>query len=424
VEDHFLNNLRTRVTYGERISDDCNIDLVAPTASGELEIAVHTADNAVIVPKFERDGMIHIPPTFHPSIRDAIRFPAGIADYGEVHDFFLQVAQLLRTSLKLPEPTTFIITAWIFAGWVPEFFAVLPILCVTGSNRAHAMKVFYLLRELCRRAIIVAELNPHLPTELGPTLLLVNSGLPKRVQGCWSACNHRDVYLPAPGVGLKRLACVKAIYGGTGDPSPLWGDEVLRVVLLPNHDIPVMSAADLAEIAAEFQAKFQMFRLRRLQDLAQAGKVSCPAVLARSAITRDLFAVLGGESRVPQLLLPLAENQLEAAADWRAVDPMAVIIEVIWIPAHQQDAITMLELQKRVNTLLAVRGETTELSVREVGWKLRDLGLPRRRTAKGMSLRFSRELRARIHELAGQFGLELPKPESCRQCAPAQIVEG
>jgi hypothetical protein len=167
-----------------------------------------------------------------------------------------------------------------------------------------------------------------------------------------------------------------------------------------------------------------MFRLRRLQDLAQAGKVSCPAVLARSAITRDLFAVLGGESRVPQLLLPLAENQLEAAADWRAVDPMAVIIEVIWIPAHQQDAIAMLELQKRVNTLLAVRGETTELSVREVGWKLRDLGLPRRRTAKGMSLRFSRELRARIHELAGQFGLELPKPESCRQCAPAQIVEG
>jgi len=331
--------------------------------------------------------------------------------------------QLLCTFLKFPESAAFIITAWIFAGWVPEYFTALPILCVTGTNRSHAMRFFYLLRELCRRAIIVADLNPHLPTELGPTLLLVNSSLPKRVQGCWLACNHRDVYLPAPVGGLKGLACTKAIYGETNDVSRLWGDEVLRVVLLPNNDLPLISDAELAEIAGEFQPKFQLFRLRRLQDLAEAGKVSCPAPLSRSAVARELFALLGGGTRAPKLLLPLAENQREAAAARRAIDPMAVIIEVIWTPAHKQSPMPTLDLQKRVNVLLSARGEAVELSVREIGWKLTDLGLPRKRNAKGMFLKFSPELCSQIHRLAQQFQLALPRVDDCPHCTSGQVVE-
>lgn len=423
MEDQFLNNLRTRFTFGERVSADCNIDLVAPTPTDEFELVVHAAAKTIIVPKFEYDGVLHIPPNLHPSIRDAVRFPAGIADYGEVHDFFLQVVQLLSTFLKLPEPTAFIIAAWIFAGWVPEYFAALPILCVTGTNRAHAMRFFYLVRELCRRAIIVADLNLKLATELGPTLLLVNSGLSKKAQGCWRACNHRDVYLPAPGGGLKGLACAKAIYSETGDDSQIWGDEAFRIVLLPNSDAPVIGQAQLAEIAREFQAKFQLFRLRRLQDLAEAGKVSCPAPFSRSAVARELFALLGGGTRAPKLLLPLAENQRDAVAARRAIDPMAVIIETIWAPAHKQSSMPTLDLQKRVNVLLSARGAAVELSVREIGWKLTDLGLSRKRNAKGMFLKFSPELCSQIHRLAQQFQLALPRVNDCPHCTFGQVVE-
>jgi hypothetical protein len=101
---------------------------------------------------------------------------------------------------------------------------------------------------------------------------------------------------------------------------------------------------------------------------------------------------------------------------------MAVIIEAIWAPSHQQSVITTLELQKRVNALLLVRGETVELSVREVGWKLTDLGIPRKRNAKGMFLKFS-EVGTQIHGLAQQFGLTLPKMDGCAQCASVQLVE-
>jgi hypothetical protein len=330
VENEFLNILRTRVTFGERVSADCNIDLVAPTPTGELEIAVHNAGQTVIVPKFAHDGVIYIPPKLHPSVRSAIRFPAAIAEYGEVHDFFMAVVQLFCTQLALPESVACIATSWIFAGWVPEYFTALPILCVTGTGMSHAMNFFYLLGALSRRAITVADLNFRLPTQLGPTLLIANSGLSKKAQGCWRACNHRGVYLSAPGGGLKGLAVAKAIYSETGDASRLWGDEVLRVVLLPNGDAPVIGDSQLGEIASEFQPKFQLFRLQRLGQLPQVDQVSCPAALAQFPVARELFVLLGGETHASNLLLPLAENQRKAVATRRAIDPMAVIIEALW----------------------------------------------------------------------------------------------
>jgi hypothetical protein len=423
VEDKFLNNLSTRVTFGERLSADYNIDLVAPTPTGEFELAVHNAGKTVIVPKFEHDGVIYIPPKLHSSVRSAIRFPAAIAEYGEVHDLFIAVMQLFDTHLALPEIVASIATSWIFAGWVPEYFAALPILAVTGANSSRAMNLFYLLGVLSRRAIILADLNPKLPTELGLTLLLANSALSKKAQGCWRAGNFRNVHLPTTGGRLKSLACAKAIYSENGDAGQLWGDEVLRIVLLPNSAIPIISDTDLVEIASEFQPKFQLFRLRRLQDLAQAGEVPCPVALARSPVTRELFALLGGETSTPKLLLPLAENQRKAVVARRAIDPMAVIIEAIWMPAHQQGSMATLDLQKRVNVLLGVRGAAVELSVRELGWKLTDLGLPRKRNAKGMFLTFSPDLCGQIHRLAQQFDLDPIKVDACPHCASRQVVE-
>jgi len=102
---------------------------------------------------------------------------------------------------------------------------------------------------------------------------------------------------------------------------------------------------------------------------------------------------------------------------------MAVIIEAIWMPAHQQSAITMLDVQKRVNTLLGARGQPLELNVREIGWKLTDLGLPRKRNAQGMFLKFSPALCSQIHRLAQQFELALRKVDVCTHCTSGQVVE-
>jgi hypothetical protein len=178
----------------------------------------------------------------------------------------------------------------------------------------------------------------------------------------------------------------------------------------------------LGEIASEFQPKFQLFRLQRLGQLPQVDQVSCPAALAQFPVARELFVLLGGETHASNLLLPLAENQRKAVATRRAIDPMAVIIEALWTPAHKQSSMRTLDLQKRVNAILSARGERVELSVREIGWKLTDLGLPRKRSAKGMFLKLS-EVAPQIHGLAEQFGLRLPQVDGCARCASVQVIE-
>ena len=127
--------------------------------------------------------------------------------------------------------------------------------------------------------------------------------------------------------------------------------------------------------------------------------------------------MLAGEPGTLELLLPLAEEQCQRGVARNSLDPHMVALEAIWGPAHQQESLTTTDVQKRVNVLLRARGEPTELSVKTIGWKLRDLGLQRERTAGGMILRFSRQLRAQIHALVRQFGLRLASVDGCPDCS-------
>jgi hypothetical protein len=141
------------------------------------------------------------------------------------------------------------------------------------------------------------------------------------------------------------------------------------------------------------------------------------------SVCRELLSLFGDEPGAPELFQPVVEQQRQVAEARRQVDPWAVIIESIWAAAHRQEAIATSEVQQRVNALLRGRGENLEFSANEIGWKMSDLGLRRKRNAKGMFLKFTQPVRAQIHGLAEKFRLPVPKMEGCRECAPVQMIE-
>jgi hypothetical protein len=262
-----------------------------------------------------------------------------------------------------------------------------------------------------------------LPLAICPTLLVVESGLSKKLRGTWRACSYHRVYLPAGGGRLQQLVCPKAIFSKNPDAISSWATEALRVVLLPGNELASLTESDLEAIAAELQPKLQLFRLRSLQPKSAPVNHRCPAEVACSELGREFFSLLAGEPGIPKLLLPIVEQQRQSTTARRLLDPLAVIVEVIWTPAHEQPQITTSEVQQRVNALLRTRGESLEYSANEIGWKLSDLDLRRHRTAKGMVLKFSWEVRRQIHALGGQFGLKLRKVDGCEDCAPVQVIE-
>ena len=98
---------------------------------------------------------------------------------------------------------------------------------------------------------------------------------------------------------------------------------------------------------------------------------------------------------------------------------------MIWTVLHDgQKEATITRIAELANVLLHSRGETLDHSPEELGWKLRNLGLYRKRGRNGMVLRFDRQTVRRIHELARQFALEVQPVEGCRDCTEAEGTAG
>ena len=98
------------------------------------------------------------------------------------------------------------------------------------------------------------------------------------------------------------------------------------------------------------------------------------------------------------------------------------IVEAVWAAAHKEKEMSTVQITDRVNSLLRDRGETLTYNPNEIGWKLRNLGLDRRHNGKRKVVPFSREMRRRIHQLAAQFGLKLPKVADCADCKDTQLI--
>jgi hypothetical protein len=422
VENDFFTNLDSCTAYGQVLSDGRVIDLVAPADAKTLEIIIWDRQQTIVVPKLEHEGMVYRPPKLHPSIRAALRFPTAAADYESTLALVSKLTELCTRYFGLSERCDRITAVWILTTWIQDACYCPPALCIAGCSMPEVMRFFRFLRAVCRRAITVADLSLGLPMELGPTLLLTETALSKKMRACWRASNFSGVYVSARGGGLRQLVSSKAIYSESGDAVGNWGEESLRVLLLPTNALPLRES-DLDAVAAELQPQLEFFRLRHFGRESRPNNNRGPVEAAASGLTRELFTLLADEAGVEKLLLPIAVQQREAISARRDVDPLAVIVEVIWTPLHDQVVIGMTEVCNRVNALLSSREEKIVYDVREVGWRLTDLGLPRRKTAKGMVLKSSPELRSRIHALARQFGLELPKVHGCQDCVPVQVIE-
>jgi len=408
------------ITCGEVLSDGRVIDLVAPTADEPLKLVVFNGERPLILSEAEHKQVRYVPPDLDRMTRNAIRFPAGVAEYGTIVTLLSKVMQLFNRCWGLSDECGMIVALWVLSGWVPERFLAPPILCISCVSRELVMALFRFFRALCRRAIAITRLSEEL-LFVRPTLLVVDAELSEKALASWRDSNYQNVYVPKAGGSLRQLSSSKALSSATGDFG-WWGEEALNIVLLPDAMIP--AEADLEAIAAEFQPQFELCRLRHLQARAQPVTCQWPAELSVSTLGRQFFRLLADEPGSEALLLPLLEQQRQTTAARRTLDPLAVIIEVIWMPSHQSELIPVSEVRDRVNALLRNRGEQLEYKVTEIGWKLRDLELPRQRRAKRMVLRFSRELRKRIHGLAGQFGLTLTPVDGCPDCAaPVQVVE-
>ncbi len=423
MENPFNQQFRIRMTYGEILADGTIIDLLASPSADGLELILFDGKQSFILPQLEHGGFTYMPAYLDPSVRQAIRFPTGLSEYGTTLTLFTKVESLFPRHLGLAEDSAAFLTAWVFGSWLPEYFPAPPTLCVFAASMAAARRLFRLLSPLCRRALRVAELSRRLLISgLRPTLLVNDPRLSARSCASWQAANDHDVYVVGRRGALCNLASAKAVFCGPEDAAGSWGDDAMRLQLPPVDEFPLLSNQAQAQIAAEFQPQLERYRLVLLGSMPQSSSAPCPPEFANFELARNLFACLPD---VPALarVVPLLECQQQELAARRSLDPRVAIVEALWTPAHEAREISSSEVRKRVNAILGSRGEVYEYNSKQVGWKLSKLELSRHRTGECNVVQFTSEIRRRIHQLAREFGLNLPRVEACPDCAGPEKID-
>ena len=423
-ENDFQTGFRTCPTSGEILPNGEAIDLVAGRLPGTLALLHFDGKQCFIAPQIQVGLTTYVAPFLDSSVFRAIRFPSGAAEYGGTETLFWKVAGRFRQYLRFSEELAAFATLVVFGSWFADCYPSPITLLVTGSDLRQAMILLQVFGIFCRRPLTVAQLSPQLPIFVRPTLLLVDLAMSKKGRSFWRAANHRSVFVPAGRGTVSNLACSKIIFSETaGDSRERWGRESMYLRLSPDTNGPSpLTALEEGLLAAEFQPQLLMYRLRHLDLVHQSVFVSGLPRLPGFELGRSLLTCVQAEPKIVKAVAPLLQAHEQALREQRLRDPEVVIVEAFWSPLHNEKEFPVKELATRVTALLRSRGEIFTYNEKQLGWKLRDMGLNRHHNGKGKVLRIDREMRRRIHQLAAQFGLELPKVPDCADCKDPQLI--
>jgi hypothetical protein len=222
--------------------------------------------------------------------------------------------------------------------------------------------------------------------------------------------------------------CSKALFTGTNETSRLV-DNGIHLALPPGRsNLPRLDDRELDRIADKYLPRLLRYRFDHLQTVRESSFPTVEANFSTSESARNLRLCVPDEPEpagMESALALLLEQEQDRLCRF-SCDPDCVIIEVLWGKLQDpQVEISTTQVADFTNALLLSRGADQVYNAVEVGWKLRRMGIPRRKGRDSMFVRFSRETIARIHKLAAAFGLNLPPhPTTCVDCAKPQVIDG
>jgi len=409
-----------RYTIGETLRDGTVFEAVLSQSGDKLDLLHFDRKTATVAAHFKVDGVIYHAPYMPLSLLRAVTLPRGAAEYGTRLELFRKIAgHFQHYAGILPQEAAFL-AYLVKCSWAPAPDPGPITAYITGADAALRQRLRQLLHVFCRRAFVTAELSRRLPLFFSPTLVLTDPMLSARAVAFWRASNSPGAYVPESRGEVRTISCPKLIFGETLESRDAWGPEALHLHLPPvPAALPPFTEREEEALTAEYQPQLLLLRLHVLVSKEPPNSASDrdSSQLTNPALRRHMPLFLQREPEIVAAVTPLLEAHEEELTFRRQLNPEIVLVEVLWHAAHADKEISTAAATQRLNDLLRLRGETLEYNAKEIGWTLARLGLPRRDNGHNRVLRFSREIRRRVHLLAAQFELKLRKKADCGDCA-------
>jgi hypothetical protein len=418
------------ITAGEAFPDGAMIELVRGLArSTKPNLLLWKGNVATIASQVRYRDCTYEAPELAPSIRGATRLPRRCADYGSVRQLFSRIVKLFSSRLRFSDRESRLLTSFSMSTWLADRLPIAPGLVISGPDQGAGIEVLRLLSCVCRHPILLAEVSPggfrSLPMYLSLTLLINQQGVRPNMQRLLLASSYRGLHLPGNRGSVVNVYGPKAIFCGT-DTFDTSSDGVMQISMTPSQlQWPTLDDNTQDKIANEFQPLLLSYRLKNHAKMRDPKVDVAEFTFVTRQLARSLAACLSEDPGLARETISLLRPQDEEVRQQRSRDVACVVVEVLWALVHKGKLkdIAVEELRKDVNALLRSRGETLTYSAEDIGWKLRELGIPRHTTSAGRKIVFTRDTSRNVHRLAAAY--DVPKPsrfERCQDCTVQAYV--
>jgi hypothetical protein len=387
------------------------------------------------------EGRRYIPISRDNPIVKQVRLARKIGSYVPTAGELVERIQfLLCQCLDLEEEYLFLLACFIVSTWLIDRLPIAPYLALVGLPQSGKTTALTLLRLLCRRSLLTADITSaafyRACDLLNPTLLIdetATMGQRRTLFHLLRTGTARDV------TALRQNHSYRTYGAKAVTWMELPADEALnsRCIVIPmqetwraNLEKPLNSK--IMEAADTLQMDLLMYRLQNYR------KLNLPKIPGDERLhsrTRDLYEALAlsvcGDSKLCTRLLGCFERQQDLNREPLSPGRTAVL-EALFerIHIHPEEGSCLIgELAKDVNRALAQAGERRRLNPREVGAVLTTFGfLNRRRTSKGWMMWLGRSVEKRIHFFMTVYGIRcsadvLPSPEFANDCELCRDVQ-
>jgi hypothetical protein len=351
-----------------------------------------------------------------PSIGETIYLPKNVAPYDSVGDLLNALSSTIKRFCGLEDAEASLLGYAVLASCLIDFTQVPVSLALIGSASPERRQLLRLLHCLLRRALVVGEASLagicSLPMEIIPTLLVERCEPTTPFLRFLEATNSLDSHVIVNG-RILNTCCGKVLFSEQSWSGTVPGWPLLEIFLpeFPSA-LPVLTLTERQHLAAEFQPKLEMFRLKNLA-LARDSAIDFPDIPAPAReLARCLGACVAHDKKLRGQLGELLKKQFLSVQSLSEREVHLAVIEALLVLSKDEKRASagVAEITLRVNRILENNGELLVLTPRAIGSVLRTLGFSTQRLgAAGRGITLLNSIKQRIYDLAIRHGI-LPNP--------------
>jgi hypothetical protein len=409
-------------TAGERLPDESLIELVKESSESREVVLQHRAGKHTTTSRqIDHAGKHYIPIKMNPGLVQQLRLPTENLPYGSTAELVNQISSILMQVSGLSAVDAFLCAVFAIASCFADFLPIQLCLWLLGFANAEARSLLRVLNWVCWHPLLQVDDKgmDDLPQNLTVTRLFYAPRPSAKLRKLISNSNALDFAVFRAG-SLREHRGAIAVYPGLLDLDGDWEDTCLRISVVPGTRLLGPGDEERYRAAVdEVRGKLFNYRLAHYEEVLTSEFDVSDLTGSTRQIAQGLGACLVNAADLRDRLIAILRDQDESERAEQSAE-MSPVLEALIVVCHERRKdVHVGEIAKLASEILEVRGERIGLSPKEVGSKLKSLGLRTcRLDAGGRGFKLTQEICARIHGAAKAFRVPAIENglEACPHC--------